>query len=224
MSRLTGFMSDLYERVKTPEDTTVAKKVIVAHQWNWGEFFHEVKESLKRNLYLFIPLFAIYFVGAWMQSPVRMRPEASAAMATVSLLPDIDTLSTQKSLQLWIKPEKQVQDISLEIIFDPTVIHLSKDITTFDSRFTKKTETSSFLKANETGKLHLSYGFSAHGQTMANTALHIADLTFLPVASLDGQITPVSFGDSSGIRATDGSWFRLTYFSSSFMLVEDTTQ
>lgn len=216
-----GFMSDLYTNAKPVEDTTVSKKVIVAHQWNWNEFFHGLIDNLKRNLYLFIPILVVFFVGTWMQSPVLFRSEATSSSATVSLLPEFDTLPKEKTFQVWIRSEKQAATVYLEVLFDPKTIRLSKEITLVDHRFTP-ISVSHPGDANTSGKIILSYKSNPVNATKTTpSSFRIADITFIPAAELLGQTTPVTFGDESNIQAVDGSWLSVKRFGSTYMLIDD---
>lgn len=220
MSQQSGFMNDIYASVKPAEDTTVSKKVIVAHQWNWGEFFRDVMVSLKRNIFLCVPIFAAFLVGSWMQSPVTQQSQASSASATVSFLPEFDTLPKEKTFQLWIRSEKQVATVYLEILFDPKAIRMSKEITTVDQRFITSS-VSHTTEANATGKIIMSYKNNPAHAVPVTSSFRFADISFVPVAKLQGQTTPVTFGDESKIQAVDGSWLLVKRFGSTYMLVDE---
>ncbi len=223
MARSLGFMSDLFANVKPVEDTTVSKKVIVARQWNWQEFFHEVKENLKRNFSIFIPILTVFFIGVWMQSPVFLRSEATSSSATVSLLPEFDTLPKEKTFQVWIRSEKQVATVYLEILFDPKAIQISREITSIDPRYTKRLSVTTKAEANASGRIVLSYEIDPKEKSRTQlTSFKFADISFTPIAVLGGQTTPVTFGDESKIQAVDGSWFGLKRFGSTYLLVDDT--
>lgn len=120
------------------------------------EFYHSHKVDFK-YLLLAIPIIAAFFIFQEVQKEQSLKTAASLHQASVYFQIANWCLPPESTFEVWVNSDSTVGFADVELTFDPTLVKLTSEITTYES-LTRIINVSTMSNANSTGKISIVVG------------------------------------------------------------------
>lgn len=119
-------------------------------------FFKSYSTDFK-YLLLAIPIIAAFFIVKEVQRAQSLKSVASTHQATVFLQSYATTLPPETSVDVWVNTDSATAFADIELSFDPKLVKLTSEITTYQS-LSRVAKVTSMADANTSGKVSIVLG------------------------------------------------------------------
>lgn len=119
-------------------------------------FYHEHTADFK-YLLLIIPILATFFIIKEVQRQQSLRTKAAIHQASIYFQVSSWALPPESSFDVWVNTDSQTSFVDAEITFDPNVVKLTGEITTYPT-LGRVIKVTSMNDANSSGKVSIVLG------------------------------------------------------------------
>ncbi len=170
-----------------------------------GDFYRKHTADFK-YLLLALPIIATFFIFKEVQKQQSLKSRASVHQASLYFQVPSWSIPPGSSFDVWADTDSQTSFVDTEISFDPNIIELTDEITTYPS-LGRVIKVTSMNDANSTGKISIVLGLNPSQSTPPSGTFQIASLP-LNTKTASSLSTKVSFDNAkSQLVASDQTQF-----------------